>query len=157
MIFSFPQQILIILLIVSLTLTLLWVLRLELRLRKLLRGTDKKSLESGLVGLKRTEEEFHTFREQTEADIARIKEKLKQSITHIRTIRFDPFKGSSSGGNQSFATAFLNENKDGVVISTIHTRDRVNIFSKPIQKGSSTFELTEEEQNVIEGTQGSKE
>jgi hypothetical protein len=54
------------------------------------------------------------------------------------------------GGNQSFSTSFVNENGDGVVISSMYSRDRISIFAKPINKFKSQFETTEEEKQVIE-------
>ena len=39
---------------------------------------------------------------------------------------------------------------DGVVMSTLHSRDRISIFSKPIKKFSSEFEMTKEEKSVVD-------
>jgi hypothetical protein len=35
------------------------------------------------------------------------------------------------------------------VISSLYSRDRVSVFSKPLKKFESNFELTEEEKEVI--------
>ena len=75
--------------------------------------------------------------------------RLQRSIQAVETIRFNPFKGTGEGGNQSFATSFLSENGDGVVISSMYSRDRVSVFSKPLAKFVSSFELMEEEKEVI--------
>jgi hypothetical protein len=73
--------------------------------------------------------------------------KLKKSIRGFETIRFNPFK--DQGGNQSFAIAFLNDEGDGVVISSLYSRDRTSVFAKPIKKMASEFELTEEEKEAL--------
>ena len=75
---------------------------------------------------------------------------MKKSVQAVSTIRFNPFKGNGSGGNQSFATAFLNEDTDGVVISSIYSREHTSVFSKPINKGVSEYELSGEEKEAIE-------
>ncbi|NIT70429.1 DUF4446 family protein, partial [candidate division KSB1 bacterium] len=58
----------------------------------------------------------------------------------VGTVRFNPFKGT--GGGQSFAAAFLSEHGNGVVISTLYSRERVSVFAKPIQSFASEYELT---------------
>jgi len=43
----------------------------------------------------------------------------------------------------------LNEENDGVVLSSLYSRERMSIFAKPIKNGKSEYELTEEEQNAL--------
>jgi hypothetical protein len=78
-----------------------------------------------------------------------VEERLKKSIRGVETVRFNPFKGTGDGGNQSFATALIDEEGNGVVISSIFARDRTSIFSKPIYKYVSSHELSEEELEAI--------
>ena len=59
------------------------------------------------------------------------------------------FEGTGEGGQQSFATAFLSEEGNGVVVSSIRARDRVGIYAKPIASHASEYELTEEERAAI--------
>ena len=68
----------------------------------------------------------------------------------VGTVRFNPFKGTGDGGHQSFATAFLDETGNGIVLSTLYIRDRVGIYAKPLKKGRSEYELTGEERKAIE-------
>jgi len=143
-------QLLIVLLFALVFIAIAWIIRLELRLHKLLLGTDKKSLESSIIRLKESEEVFFAFKKHAEESLKQVGDRLTKSICHVDTIRFNPFKEGSGGGSQSFATAFLDENGDGVVISTVHTRERVGVFSKPLKKGRSEYELTEEERTVID-------
>ena len=64
-------------------------------------------------------------------------------------MRFNPF-GGTTGGNQSFAVALLDEKHSGVVFSTLYARDRVGVYAKPVEAGASSFELTGEEREAIE-------
>jgi hypothetical protein len=54
------------------------------------------------------------------------------------------------GGNQSFATAFLNEDGDGVVISSLYSREHTSVFAKPVKKHSSEHEMSNEEKEAME-------
>jgi hypothetical protein len=75
--------------------------------------------------------------------------RLRRSIQHVKTLRFNPFRGEGQGSNQSFATAFLDEHGNGVVLSSLYTRDKVAVYAKPVVEGASEFELTEEEAAVL--------
>lgn len=43
----------------------------------------------------------------------------------------------------------LNEDGDGVVISSLYSRERMSIFAKPIKNGKSEYELTDEEKKSL--------
>jgi hypothetical protein len=143
-----PQLIIIVLGIVVILL-IGWIIRLELRLNRLTKGTNKQNLETSLLEMQVHANDFKTFKEQILASLQHMEGRLRKSVQKVATVRFDPFKGSGHGGSQSFATAFLDESGNGVVISTIHTRERVGVFSKPIKNGTSEYELTPEEEAVI--------
>jgi hypothetical protein len=127
-----------------------WIMQLERKIKNFTRGKDGKSLEESIVMMKKGQDDLINFRKDMEQYLTEVEKRLRRSTQSIETIRFNPFKGSGSGGNQSFATAFLNENGDGLVMSSLYARDRVSIFSKPIKKFASEFELTDEEKKAVD-------
>ena len=63
-------------------------------------------------------------------------------------LRFNPFR--EIGGDQSFSMALLDGDNNGVVLSSLYSREGVRIYAKAIQKGNSQkYPLTQEEQFVI--------
>ncbi len=44
----------------------------------------------------------------------------------------------------------MNDEGNGVVMSSLYARDRMSIFAKPIVKGKSEFELSSEEKEVLD-------
>lgn len=140
---------------VVVTVLLVWNIRLEVKLRRLLSGRDSKSLEDTIVHIKEGHDEFNLFRKEVERYLELVEKRLVRSIQGVETIRFNPFKGTGAGGNQSFSTAFLNESGDGVIISTLYARDRMSFFSKPVINFSSPHELTDEEKEAIKKAQSS--
>lgn len=127
----------------------IWIMQLERKIKNFTRGKDGKSLEESMVMMKKGQDDLIEFRKDMEQYLTEVEKRLKRSTQSIETIRFNPFKGDGSGGNQSFATAFLDENGDGLVMSSIYARDRVSIFSKSIKKFASEFELSDEEKTAI--------
>ena len=127
------------------------VVRLEIKLRRLLHGKSGSDLESTIVELSGGLRELETFKKKTEEYFKSLEERVRRSSQGIETIRFNAFKGDGTGGNQSFATAIVSENGDGVVLSSIYSRDRMSVFAKPLRKFSSEIELTEEEAKALGG------
>ncbi len=126
-----------------------WIFVLERRLKKLLGGKDAQSLEEIIVALSKDIRALEKFQGDTENYLSIADKRIKRSIQGVETIRFNAFKGNGDGGNQSFAIAFLSENGDGTVISSLYARDRMSIFAKPVKNFSSEFEMTDEEKDAV--------
>jgi hypothetical protein len=125
-----------------------WVIWLQNKLGKLLVGKSK-NLDESLAVITKEIVELKKFRQSAEETFKSHDARLKKTISGVETIRFNPFKGDGSGGNQSFATAFLNEEKNGVIISSMYGRERMSIFSKPVKNLVSEYELTPEEKEAL--------
>ncbi len=120
------------------------------RISKMLRGKSARDIDDVLVQIYRNISSFEQFRSNTQSEMVNINNKLSNSIQSVETVRFNPFKGNGTGGNQSFATAIINEYGDGVILSSLYSSDRVSIYAKPLVKFASTYELTEEENQALE-------
>ncbi|MBI5126461.1 MAG: DUF4446 family protein [Candidatus Taylorbacteria bacterium] len=125
------------------------VIRLEIKLKRFLVAKGAVSIDDSLTKLSSDTKELQTFRTELESYLKTVEKRLRRSVQSIHTIRFNPFKGTGSGGNQSFATAFMNEDGDGVVISSLYSREHVSVFSKPVKKSASEYELTVEEKTAL--------
>lgn len=127
-------------------------LHLEFKMKRLLKGRNAKSLEDSILSLIKDQKDMDAFRKETEMYLQKVEKRVQNSIQGVTTLRFNPFKGAG-GGNQSFATAFVNEEGDGVILSSIYSRDRMSVFAKPIEKFDSPFDLSEEEKEAIKRAQ----
>lgn len=144
------NQLYVIYALVGLILILLsYIVKLDRKLKKFLIGKDAKTLEDSILSAKDNIEKLNTFQKEVVSHFTNVEKRLNRSIQAVETLRFNPFKGTGDGGNQSFSTALLNQNGDGVVLSSLYSRDRISVFSKPIAKFQSSFELTEEEAEVL--------
>lgn len=73
---------------------------------------------------------------------------LTKCIQKVGIVRYSAFR--DTGSDLSFALALLDENNDGVVLNGIYSREMSNIYAKPVQKGKSTYTISEEEMQAIE-------
>lgn len=121
---------------------------LENRLKKLFRGENGKSLEKIIAEMQSRLNAHNAHAVKNSNDIMNLAENMKSRIRSVKSMRFKPFE--DAGSNQSFAIAIIDDHQDGVVLSSLYTRDRMSVFAKPITKGKSEYELTNEEKNVLE-------
>lgn len=110
-------------------------------------GTKATNLEQVINILGHHVEKLEKDRDLVLNHLKTVDRKLARSIRNVETLRFNPFE--DAGGNQSFAIAMLNDEGDGVVISSLYARDRMSVFAKPIIAGKPTQELTKEENQVF--------
>lgn len=127
--------------------SLIWVILLEYRIRRLLRGKAGHDLEDLMRKINDDLDFLAKSRIEIKQEIEAIRQRIRHHIRGVKTVRFNPFR--DSGSNQSFATAFVNDKGDGVVISSLYSRDRVSIYAKPLESHKSEYELSEEEKMAI--------
>lgn len=125
----------------------IWLLVLERRIKKFFAGTKARDLESVMSELGNQATELKKVQHDINTHLLTLDTRVHTSIRKIETIRFNPFM--DAGSNQSFAIALLDDNHNGVVLSSLYARERMSIFAKPIINGESEFELSVEEKEVI--------
>lgn len=87
---------------------------------------------------------------KTEHDqIARV---VPHTIQHVGLIRFSPFH--DTGGDQSFALALLDGQRDGVIVTALHSRAESRLYAKPVERGISSYTLTPEEREAMDRALG---
>jgi uncharacterized protein YlxW (UPF0749 family) len=124
-----------------------WIVITEKRLKKFFSGKKASDLEDTIIALQNEIVELKKNKDNIQKDIHTINTKLKKSIRGLEMLRFNPFP--DQGSNQSFAIGMLDEEGDGVVLSSLYSRERMSIFAKPIKANKSDFELTTEEKEVL--------
>lgn len=122
---------------------------LRRRLSRLALGRNG-SIEESIAILTRDMKEFKEFRAELEKYLKLAESRLRGAIAGVGVVRFNPFTGEGQGGNQSFALSLLDEHGEGVVLSTLYSRDRVGVYAKPLAGFTSSYELSQEEKQAVE-------
>ena len=97
----------------------------------------------------------HVAVEGQTADQVRVVDKLtrrleSESVFYLQRmaiVRFNPFR--DTGGDQSFSIALADGQGNGVILSSLHTRDMTRVYAKPLEKWQSSYALTDEEKQAI--------
>jgi hypothetical protein len=134
-------------LITSLILLFL-VVRLLLHYNSLTQDSKTTDLISSLNQLIKTVKQNRQEVEDLERKLSAFMDKSKRDFQKMGFIRFNPF--SHTGGDQSFAICLLDENNDGIVISSLHSRENTRVYAKKLTNGTSPDQiLSKEEKSVI--------
>jgi hypothetical protein len=86
------------------------------------------------------------------ADLGAVRRDLRQSLRNVAVVRYDAF--GDMGGRLSFSCAVVDDDGDGLVISSIHARGESRTYAKGIVGGSSEITLTPEEQEALSAARG---
>jgi hypothetical protein len=131
----------------ALVLIIIYVIYLHKKLRDLTRGESGASLEKVIRDCVTSVEEIEKRNEVISKHALSLDTRVSQAIRNTQIIRYKAFE--TNGSSQSFSVAFLNEKGNGVVVTSLHAHNHTSLFAKPIEKYTSTHELTEEELAVI--------
>ena len=79
--------------------------------------------------------------------------RIDSTLSRVGIVRFDAYQ--DLGGRQSTAVAFLNSRADGVVITTVVSRDFARMYVKLLREGTPDIPLAPEETEAVEQARGS--
>lgn len=146
------ETISIIVLAIWLIITNLVLFQVVHRYGRLTKGIKKKELRellensySKLKDQEKTNKELITW-------IEKLKKDQESDLQKIGFVRFNPFV--DTGGNQSFCLAILDRLDNGIVISSLHSRDQTRLYAKALKQGKSgSQQLSKEENQAIQKAQ----
>lgn len=132
--------------------------KMNKRLSKFTTGRDAANLEEVIV--KRFSEIRQVVQNEKKQnrDIDIINDKFLTTFCKIGLVKYDAFKEMS--GKLSFSLALLTENHDGIIITSMHSREGCFTYCKEVTNEESYYILSEEERlalNVAIGKDGAKE
>ena len=115
--------------------------------RELVRDGEGGTLHDRLVGSAEQAVRAAERMNEIEATHALMEQRTRRSLQHIGLVRYNPF--DDTGSDQSFVIALLDDQRDGIVISSLHGRANTRIFAKPVADGGSPHNLSDEESRAI--------
>jgi hypothetical protein len=83
----------------------------------------------------------------TDERLARVEAALRGTIAHRALVRYDAYNELS--GHQSVSIALLDDERSGIVLSSIHHRDQARVYAKAIVAGQGELELSPEEAEAV--------
>lgn len=85
---------------------------------------------------------------ELEFQLNTMKREMYYCVQKVGVVRYNAF--DNVGSDLSFSVALLNNNDDGVVISSLYARDSSSTYAKPVKGGGSKHALSAEEIKAID-------
>ncbi len=137
--------------ILFLLLITLYTLKRNANLQKkwkvLLKGNNKNNLEKMLQEQVLTIEYISDQLVTLNKNYTHLHKKANGSLQKIGFVRFNAFE--NIGGDQSFALAMINNDNNGILISSIVGRNDCRVYSKLIENGKTPRNTLPEEELAI--------
>ena len=116
---------------------------------KMLSGVKGENLEKTLkLHMERVEKAVEQ-NIRIEEEFSEFKEFSKGFLYRVGFKRFNPFQ--NTGGDQSFAVAILDNEGNGIVLSSMHAREGTRMYAKPVKRGKeNVYKFSHEEKEVID-------
>ncbi|MEG0774844.1 DUF4446 family protein [Clostridium sp.] len=121
--------------------------KLEKKYRKVMRGANNKNLEELLLSyldkideVKKTSDEVMNICEET----TKLTTSCLQKVSIIRYKAFEDI-----GSDLSYSIAMLDANNNGILLTSIYGRNESTTYAKPIDKGISRYDLSDEEEKAL--------
>ena len=121
--------------------------KVETRYKKLMKGTSNNNLEEMLLEKLNSIENAREISEKALKECERLEIKMRDCIQKVAIMRYKAFE--NVGSDLSFSIAMLDDKNDGVILTGIYGRQESTTYAKPIDKGISRYDLSEEELYVL--------
>lgn len=122
--------------------------KLEKRYRKMMRGVNNKNLEGLIVDYLEKIEDAKGSMDSVASRFGEFDDRLNRCIQKTAIKRYQAF--DDVGADLSYSIALLDSENDGIIITGIYGRNESTSYAKPIDKGISRYDLSEEEEEVLE-------
>lgn len=140
--------VLVLILIIIIAITYRALNKLESKYRRLMRGVNNKNLEDMVISYLDKVDVVKDQNQHIKQMYERIDGELKTCIQKTSIVRYKAF--DDMGSDLSFSIALLDGNSNGVILTSIYGRDESTTYAKPVDKGISRYELSEEENEALE-------
>lgn len=118
------------------------------QIKRLLSGTQAGDLEDIIMKRFAEMDAVKNNSKRLTKEHKEIQSHLSSCVSKIGLVKYNAFNGM--GGNLSFALALMDNDNNGVVLNSMHTREGCFNYAKEIIGGESYVALSEEEKEAIE-------
>jgi hypothetical protein len=133
--------------IISIT-SLVWVYIIHRHYQSLTRGASKKDLMSALNHLIQNAKSNTDNIDMLSTRLSDIANQARSYYQHIGFERYNPF--TDTGGDQSFSLCLLDDHGNGIIITSLHSRENTRVYAKDLKSWQSVGPvLSKEEAKII--------
>ncbi|AVQ40444.1 DUF4446 domain-containing protein [Clostridium botulinum] len=137
-----------ILLFIILIITMISLKKLKEKYKKFMRGSNNRNVEELINDYLDKVDKAKEETEYVKEIYSTIDKRVKACIQKVAIVRYRAF--DDVGSDLSYSIAFLDNDNSGVILTSIFGRNESTTYAKPIDKGISRYDLSDEEKQVLE-------
>jgi hypothetical protein len=80
-------------------------------------------------------------------EVAEFKKYSQRNLRKVGLVKYNPF--GDTGGDHSFSLAILDDLKNGIIITSLHTREKTRVYLKDVFDGKAKIKLSDEESKSL--------
>ncbi len=112
-------------------------------------GADGVDIQQILTEYAKQLSQTNDEHKKIQGEVAQLNLAVKHALTKVAVVRFNAFHDDSA--ELSYCIALLDEEKSGVIISSLNGREFTRSYVKPIVNGESPkYKLTDEEKQALQ-------
>lgn len=142
-------------LVIAVLVTWIKFRRVRQQQKRLLRGVTRENLEHLIHEYTRSVHEAERQLDEAAVQLDELNRKLSTLKGKIGLVRYNAL--AEQGNNLSFSLALVDEEQNGVVISSLYGRHQTYAYAKPVVRGTSEYSLSKEEKEAIALAVGEKQ
>jgi len=134
---------------------LFWLIALQRRvrtvtpdIRRLVRDMEGKNLERVVQDLLANMEFLSGRLGRLQVASDELEQRLRATVQHLGLVRYNA--DATVGGELSFALALLNGERNGVLMTCLHTLDECRLYIRQVDAGACAHELSDEEAEALD-------
>lgn len=146
--------------LVVLLIMLIWIIALSVQLKrtkrrfsKVIGNSSADNVDEVLLNMQASLQQLQATNEMQQKELSTIRGEMKKMKSRVGIHRYNAF-AQQGGSDMSFSIAILDDEKDGLVLTGIHSREESYMYAKPVEKGQSSYSLSPEEKQVIDQAAG---
>ncbi|MBM7855808.1 uncharacterized protein YlxW (UPF0749 family) [Desulfohalotomaculum tongense] len=122
--------------------------KLKKNYQRLTRGINVKSIEELVLVFTDRVEQINKDLNQLKKEQEQLSQQMKTCIKTPKILKYNAFE--DMGSNLSFSMALLDNEYNGLILTSIYGRDESRFYAKRINKGKSEQNLSPEEKIILE-------
>ncbi|SEU08329.1 Protein of unknown function [Paenibacillus sp. NFR01] len=121
--------------------------KMRRRYEAMIKGSGVEDLESLLIDLRTQSDQLEDTQNAHKDMIESIQTRMRGMKANVAMKRYNAF--GERGNDLSFSLAILDDNKDGLVLTSLYNRENSYLYSKGLTGGEAQVQLSPEEKEVI--------
>lgn len=122
--------------------------KLKAKYNKFMNGLSNASIEEVLEDCIYKINGLIEKNKELEYQLNEVKRNMYYCVQKVGVVRYNAF--DNVGSDLSFSIALLNDNDDGLVLSSLYSRESSSTYAKPIMGGKSKYAMSAEELKAID-------